>query len=215
MNPDESSDVGPDVSPDVSPDESPDVSQELQVTNAGRAPDEAAFLAILHDIRHSRGKSVANSRPVPAWAHRVAWLLDSSIKVPGTGARVGIDGFITLIPGVGDAVGVTISLLVVLTGVGAGVSFPTILRMLLNVGIEGLVGLIPFGGALFDMVFKANIRNVVLMERDLADRRATRRSSIAILVLTAFVVVVGIVMIILLGVAAVLLTIWLISKAIG
>ncbi len=174
--------------------------------------NEAAFLAMLRDIRYSRGRDVPNSRPVPAWAHRAAWLLDSSIRVPGTTRRVGIDGFITLIPGVGDAVGVTISLLVVLTGVGAGVSFPTILRMLLNVGFEGIMGLIPFGGALFDMVFKANIRNVTLMERDLADRRATRRSSLAVLGLTLFVVLVGAVMIIALSIAAVALLVWLISK---
>ncbi|HTN99053.1 MAG TPA: DUF4112 domain-containing protein, partial [Microthrixaceae bacterium] len=120
---------------------SPPTSESVEVAEPR---SEAAFLAMLHDIRYSRGKSVPNSRPVPAWAHRAAWLLDSSIKVPGTDRRVGIDGFITLIPGVGDAVGVTISLLVVLTGVASGVSFPTILRMLLNAGIEGLAGLVPF-----------------------------------------------------------------------
>lgn len=174
--------------------------------------DEAAFKRMLRDIRHSRGRDVPNSRPVPEWAHRAAWLLDSSVRVPGTDRRVGIDGFITLIPGAGDAVGVSISLLVVLTGVGAGVSFPTILRMLLNIGFEGIVGLIPFGGALFDMVFKANMRNVTLMERDLADRRATRRSSIAVIGLTLFVLLVGAVMIVVLAVAAVALTVWLISK---
>lgn len=176
--------------------------------------DEAAFLAMLKDIRRGRGRDVPNSRPVPGWAHRIAWLLDSSIRVPGTSRRIGLDGFITLVPGVGDAVGVTISLLVVLTGVGAGVSVPTILRMLLNVGVEGVFGLVPFFGALFDMVFKANIRNVVLMEKDLADRRGTRESSLAVLGVTLAVVFVGILMIFALSIASVALFIWMLSKVI-
>ena len=54
--------------------------------------------------------------------------------------------------------------------------------MLLNVGLESLFGLIPFGGAVFDMVYKANDRNVRLIERDLTDRAATRRSSLGVIV---------------------------------
>ena len=178
-----------------------------------RPQSQAAFAKAMYDIRHSRGKNVPNSRPLPEWVQKLAWTLDSAFHVPGTnGRRVGVDGIIALVPVAGDAVGVGLSIAVVLAGVAAGVSIPTLLRMLLNVGIEALVGLIPFGGAIFDMFFKANIRNVVLMERDLADRRATRRSSIAVLVLSLGVVALGMLMVILLWLLAIAGFVWLINR---
>lgn len=168
----------------------------------------------LADVRdaHRRGPK-PNSRPVPEWVRRLAWVLDDAFPVPATdGRRVGIDGFLTLIPGIGDAAGIVLSMVVVLAGVGAGVSIPTLLRMLLNVGFEGLVGLIPFVGAAFDMVYKANDRNVRLIEADLADRRGTRRSSLAVLISTVIALVVGTFMLVaffVLGIAAV---IWLAAR---
>ncbi len=178
-----------------------------------RQPTESAWSRALYDIRHSRGKDVPNSRPLPEWVQRFAWVLDSAVRVPGTAdRRVGVDGFIALVPVAGDAIGIGLSLAVVLAGVAAGVSFPTVLRMLLNVGLEALVGLVPFGGALFDMAFKANMRNVVLMERDLADRRATRRSSLGVLALTVVVVLAGVAMIVLMWVLTIAVAVWLVSR---
>jgi hypothetical protein len=113
---------------------------------------------------------------------------------------------------VGDAAGVALSMSVVLAGVAAGVSIPTVLRMLMNVGIEAVVGLIPFAGALFDMVYKANIRNIELIERDLADRRATRRSSLAVLALMVGVVLIGMLMVVLAWVAAIAVLVWFFSR---
>lgn len=197
----------------------PPVAEDLPSERRGahlpvlRPQSQAAFAQAMYDIRHSRGKHVPNSRPLPDWVQRLAWVLDSAFGVPGTnGRRVGVDGIIAIVPVLGDAVGVGLSLAVVLAGVAAGVSIPTLLRMLLNVGLEALVGLIPFGGTLFDMVFKANIRNVVLMERDLADRRTTRRSSIAVLVLSLLVVLAGIAMVVLLWVLTIALLVWLVAK---
>jgi hypothetical protein len=178
-----------------------------------RQRDESAWVRALSDIRHSRGRDVPNSRPLPEWVQRFAWVLDSAVRVPGTAdRRVGVDGIIAVVPVAGDAIGIGLSLAVVVAGVAAGVSVPTILRMLLNVGLEALVGLVPFGGVLFDMVFKANMRNVVLMERDLADRRATRRSSIAVLVLTVLVLLVGVVMVVAIWALTIALVVWLVSR---
>jgi hypothetical protein len=150
----------------------------------------------VEDIRRvQRRGSVPNSRPLPPWVGRLAWFLDDAFAVPGTaGRRVGVDGMLTFVPVVGDLAGMGLSMIVVLAGVAAGVSIPTTLRMLLNVGLESLVGLIPFGGALFDMVYKANNRNVRLIERDLADRRATRRSSALVLFGAVLTIVIGILM---------------------
>jgi hypothetical protein len=146
----------------------------------------------------------------------MAWVLDDAIEIPATGGRrVGIDGFITIVPGIGDAVGVALSMVVVTAGVLAGVSWPTIIRMLLNVGFEGVVGLIPFAGVVFDMAYKANDRNVRLIEADLADRSATRRSSlgiIAALVLTTFA---GFVMMFLLTFLGIALIAWVLWRLIG
>ena len=133
--------------------------------------------------------------------------------MPGTtDRRVGIDGLLTLVPVVGDAAGVALSMAVVLAGVAAGVSIPTLLRMLINVGIEATIGLIPFAGAVFDMVYKANIRNLVLMERDLADRRATRRSSLAVLALMVGVALLGLLMVVLAWFAAIGVLVWFFTR---
>ncbi|CAN5625918.1 hypothetical protein BH10ACT3_BH10ACT3_14880 [soil metagenome] len=193
--------------------ETVDIERPTRHLPALRPQTQAAFAEAMYDIRHSRGKNVPNSRPLPKWVEKLAWVLDSAFRVPGTdGRRVGVDGIIAIVPVVGDAAGVAMSLAVVLAGVAAGVSIPTVLRMLLNVGIEALVGLVPFGGAVFDMVFTANIRNVVLMEKDLADRRATRRSSLVVLVLSLGVVAVGIVMTIVLSVLSLVVLAWFISR---
>lgn len=168
----------------------------------------------LADVRdaHRRGPK-PNTRPVPAWVRRLAWVLDDAFEVPGTGGRrVGIDGFLTLVPGIGDAAGVVLSMVVVLAGVGAGVSIPTLLRMLLNVGFEGLFGLVPFLGALFDMAYKANDRNVRLIEADLSDRRGTRRSSIAVLVTTVLALVLGAFMLVAFFVLGVAVVVWLAAR---
>ena len=167
----------------------------------------------MQQLRQSRSKGRPNSRPLPSWVERLAWILDSAFRVPGTtDRRVGIDGLLTLVPVVGDAAGVALSMAVVLAGVAAGVSVPTLLRMLINVGIEATVGLIPFAGALFDMVYKANIRNLVLMERDLADRRATRRSSLAVLALMVGVVLLGLLMVVLAWFAAIGVLVWFFTR---
>lgn len=165
----------------------------------------------LRDVReaHRRGPK-PNTRPLPPWVRRLAWVLDDAVAVPGTnGRRVGVDGFISLVPGFGDAAGLALSMIVVVAGIGAGVSFPTLLRMLLNVGFESIVGVVPFAGALFDMAYKANDRNVRLIEADLADRTATRRSSLAVLALTVFALVAAVLMFVGVIVAGVALLIWI------
>lgn len=169
------------------------------------------------EIRTSRGRDVPNSRPVPNWVRRFAWILDDAVAVPGTrgSRRVGIDGFVSLIPVVGDALAIALSLVIVAVGVAAGVSVPTVVRMLLLVGIEGAVGLVPLLGAVFNMAFKANNRNLALIEADLADRRATRRSSIGVLLVMLGVLVIGVVMLVVSVVLSLYVLWWLVSQLLG
>jgi len=96
--------------------------------------------------------------------------LDSSIRLPG-GFRIGWDGIIGLVPGVGDVVGLGLSGWLVWRAVELGMPGGVILRMLGNVAIETVVGVVPVLGDLFDFVFKANNRNVALLQRELERQR--------------------------------------------
>ncbi|PJK28813.1 DUF4112 domain-containing protein [Minwuia thermotolerans] len=106
-----------------------------------------------------------------ARVERLARLLDSEFRVPGTGLRFGLDGLLGLLPGVGDTATLLMALYLVAEARRLGASFATILRMLFNVVLDWLVGLIPFVGDIFDFGFKCNRRNVDLLRRDLQRRR--------------------------------------------
>ncbi|ART81538.1 hypothetical protein CBP31_01910 [Oceanisphaera profunda] len=93
---------------------------------------------------------------------RLAWMLDSSIRLPG-GFRVGLDGIIGLIPGIGDLIGAGLSSYIVVEAARLKVPFRVLARMSLNVLIELVVGIVPIFGDIFDFAFKANLRNVRLL----------------------------------------------------
>ena len=93
-------------------------------------------------------------------------LLDSSVRLPG-GYRVGLDPIIGLIPGFGDAVMLLPALYIVLEAYRLGVPRRTLARMGFNVGLETLFGAVPLIGDLFDAAFKANTRNLYLLEQHL------------------------------------------------
>lgn len=111
---------------------------------------------------------------------RLAWLLDSAFVLPGTRFRFGIDALIGLIPGLGDALGVVISCYIIREAARAGVPVSVLMRMALNVAVEGIVGLIPLAGDIFDAAWKANQRNVALLEAHADDPRRTTRTSTAL-----------------------------------
>lgn len=104
---------------------------------------------------------------------RLAWFLDSSIKVPGFNARFGLDGLIGLIPGVGDVIGALISSVVISEAARMGVPKVLLLKMAFNVLVDTLVGAIPVAGDLFDFAWKANQRNVRLLDQYLESPRET------------------------------------------
>lgn len=187
--------------------------QLLPARTASGSGSGSPVRSALGEIRRSRGKDVPHSRPLPEWVRRFAWVLDDAFPVPGTaGRRVGVDGLIAIVPVAGDVAGIALALVIVVVGIGAGVSIPTVLRMLLNIGFEALVGLIPFVGTVFNMAFKANNRNVALIEADLGDRRRTRRSSLAVIVLTLLALFVGVIMLVVFTLAGLAVLIWLISQ---
>ncbi len=113
-----------------------------------------------------------------------AWTLDSSIRLPG-GFRIGLDGLLGLIPVVGDVLAAMLSGGIVVHAFRTGASFPIILRMLGNIGLELVVGAIPLIGDLFDFVYRANERNVRLLQQEVAHPIKTRRRSMAWVALVA------------------------------
>lgn len=93
-------------------------------------------------------------------------LLDSSIPLPG-GFRIGLDGLLGLIPGFGDVAGAVASAYIIIEAARLGATTTTLLRMVFNVLLESLIGIIPFLGDLFDFVWKANEMNMDLLENQL------------------------------------------------
>ncbi|HEX5578628.1 MAG TPA: DUF4112 domain-containing protein [Candidatus Limnocylindria bacterium] len=107
----------------------------------------------------------ASAASAAAEVELLAWLLDNSIPIPGTGRRIGVDSLVGLIPGLGDVISGGLGLLVVLRGAQRGLPTIVVARMLVNVALDFAIGAIPFIGDLFDMWFKSNQRNVDLMRR--------------------------------------------------
>lgn len=95
----------------------------------------------------------------------IAKLLDVAFILPGTNIRYGIDGLIGLIPVVGDIITTAISLWLVREARALGAPWHVTARMLGNVALDGVVGMVPFAGDAFDVMFRANMRNVRLLRR--------------------------------------------------
>ena len=124
---------------------------------------------------------------------KLAWVLDSIIPIPGTNWRIGLDGLIGLGPGVGDISAGVISTYILYQALRMGVPTMVVGRMLLNIVMESVIGVIPFFGDLFDFAFKANKRNVELL-REYVDQPDTvkRRSTFTVmLTVLGFLLILG------------------------
>lgn len=108
---------------------------------------------------------------------QLAWLLDSSIPIPGTRFTIGVDALLGLFPVLGDLLGVLISGYIVKEAARLGAPRRLLLRMATNIGIEGLIGVIPLAGDAFDAAWKANQRNVRLLDAWLERAERTEHSS--------------------------------------
>lgn len=91
-------------------------------------------------------------------------LLDSKFQIPGTKFRFGIDPLINLIPFVGDIVGLAMSTALVIIMSKYGASPKVIIKMLLNVFLDAIIGAIPFFGKFGDFFYKANEKNYALLK---------------------------------------------------
>ncbi len=126
------------------------------------APGIAPALASKPTLRQ-RAERLCSDENLDLFAH----LLDDWFRLPFTPIRVGLDGLIGLIPGLGDILAGIASFVLVFAAWIRGVPYVTLLRMMVNIAIEVLIGSIPLFGDIFDIAWKANRRNYNLMTRHL------------------------------------------------
>jgi hypothetical protein len=98
-------------------------------------------------------------------------LLDSAFVVPGTEYRVGLDPILGLVPGLGDLTSPLFTIALLWQSRDLGIPRVVQLRMIFNVAVDALVGLLPVAGDLFDFAWKANVRNITLLERHAYEHR--------------------------------------------
>lgn len=118
--------------------------------------------------RPTREPGPAELSPTIEW---LVTLMDDAYEIPGTNYRIGLDGIIGLIPGIGDLATMVIGSLVMKEAKRLGVSRWTRQRMMLNYGIDFFVGLIPLAGDLFDFGFKAHRKNLRLLQQHVEKQR--------------------------------------------
>ncbi|MBB1443357.1 DUF4112 domain-containing protein [Pseudoalteromonas sp. SG43-3] len=98
---------------------------------------------------------------------RFSKLTDSSIGIPFTKFNIGLEAVIGLIPVIGDAAGLILSSYVLIEAQCLGVSKRIKTKMIINMLIDFVGGLVPFFGDIFDAFFKANTRNTQLLKKHL------------------------------------------------
>lgn len=96
---------------------------------------------------------------------RVSKLLDSALVVPGTSFRFGLDPILGLFPGLGDLISPLFTIGVIWQARDLGLPRVVQLRMIFNVAIDTLVGMVPLAGDVFDFVWRSNDKNLALLER--------------------------------------------------
>ncbi len=105
----------------------------------------------------------------------IARLLDSRWRIPGTGIRLGADALLDLLPAVGPVASTAVSAYLVWEARRLGVPAGTVLRMVGNIALDGLISAVPLAGWVGDVFFRANLRNMALLRRHLERTGADRR----------------------------------------
>lgn len=136
---------------------------------------------------------------------RWAVLLDSAFRVPGTRIRFGLDAIVGLLPGLGDLATPAFALLLLLHAFRMRLPSIVQARMVLNAALDVVLGLVPVLGDLADVGFKANLRNLALLERHARPGVPPSRGD--------YVFVIGLVIVLVfVAVAPIVLILWLLSR---
>jgi len=120
-----------------------------------------------------------------------AHLLDDWFRIPGTGIRLGLDGLIGLVPGLGDVIAGIASSVLIFAAWIRGVPYVTLLRMTVNLGVGVVIGAIPLFGDIFDIAWKPDRRNYRLIVRHLRQpHRHTWRDWVFLLALAGAILLI-------------------------
>jgi len=98
---------------------------------------------------------------------KLSVLMDTSIGIPGTPFRFGLDPIIGLLPGGGDLISAAFSAYIIFLATRFGIPRQDLTKMIFNVALEAVVGTVPLVGDLFDAFYKSNIRNLAILEKHL------------------------------------------------
>jgi hypothetical protein len=113
-----------------------------------------------------RPRPYVHEDPVIEW---LAWLMDNSVRVGSW--RVGLDGFIGLIPGIGDIASAAVSAVIILRAMRSGIPKSAVIRMVYNVGLDTLAGAVPIVGDFFDFAYKSNWYNLEIYREAIRGER--------------------------------------------
>jgi hypothetical protein len=116
--------------------------------------------------RYDRERTEASLARIEA----IARLMDSAFVLPGSNIRIGLDAVVGLVPVLGDLISQVVSSYIIWEARQLGVSRWTLTRMIGNTAIDTVVGAIPFVGDAFDVLWRANMKNLALLKKELAKR---------------------------------------------
>lgn len=134
-----------------------------------------------------------------SWLDGVTRLLDNRFRIPGTDIRFGFDVLIGLIPGIGDVVSLSISGLLVIVMARKGASGMVVVKMIFNILLDAILGTVPVLGDIFDLSYRANRRNLHLLQEHYA--KGEHQGS-------AWPVVIAILLLVLISIIAASYAIW-------
>jgi Domain of unknown function (DUF4112) len=135
----------------------------LQPSDQSKGDTPCMDPVVLKPARWARGAWIFRDQTL----QRLEFLLDEAFRLPGTPIRFGWDGVIGLVPVLGDVIAGLLSMIIPLAAWIRGVPYVTIVRMAINIAIGVLAGSVPLLGDAFDIVWKANRRNYLLLKRHL------------------------------------------------
>jgi hypothetical protein len=108
----------------------------------------------------------APRRPIPPWATRLTRILDDAVAIPGTHIGIGLDAIVGFfLPTIGDAATGLCSLALLVLGFQMRVPRVVLLRMVFNIALDTLLGSVPVLGDIFDLFWRSNRQNLVLLQR--------------------------------------------------
>lgn len=138
-------------------------------------------------------------------SRRLAWLMDDVVTTRGGRAGIGLDAVIGLVPGVGDAVGSTLSSVIVWDAIKVRVPMLVLARMAWNLLLDAALGVVPLAGDLLDVAHRANRKNLRLLERELERQPVRQRPTVGYVVGAVLLMVLPLIA----GLVATVLGIWL------